>query len=271
MSTEDRKRILERIRACLALGDKERNPSENEAATAIAMAKKLMAQYNLSMADVAFSEANVGAIREESLRARAGIPKWEIDVGRVCNNLFGTKYFLRPVVERSKYATHRNGEPKLTEKTIIVFYGYDTDVALAVEVYKLLKLEILGMARRWEIKEAQDKPYLTPGQIRGRRFAYCDGIVWSLINRSNQEAAQRNAADAAKVRDLVIRKDEGLKEWAKKTHPDLHPVRRRETGAHEDAQFDGTNDGRKISLEFKNTIRTSSDKPLSISHKTKGE
>lgn len=70
------KSILEKIRACLALGDKDRNPNANEAETAIAMAKKLMAAHNLSMADVAFSEANVGKIREESLTPRSGVPKW---------------------------------------------------------------------------------------------------------------------------------------------------------------------------------------------------
>jgi len=87
-----------------------------------------------------------------------------------------------------------------------------------------------------------------------------------LVSRSKSEAAELSKADAAKVRDLVVRKDQNLVDWAKRAHPDLRPVQRRATGVHEDATWEGTNDGRAISLSFKSTVR---GKPsgLALEHK----
>ena len=58
---EDMEKVIRRITKLLALADLEHNPSENEAISASLAAQKLLAKYNLSMADV------TGEKREEEI------------------------------------------------------------------------------------------------------------------------------------------------------------------------------------------------------------
>jgi hypothetical protein len=61
---EDKEKIIELIRKCLALGDSSKNNQEGEIANALAAAKRLMDKHNLSMAEVAESRINKDGIVE---------------------------------------------------------------------------------------------------------------------------------------------------------------------------------------------------------------
>lgn len=235
MATRDE--IIEKVRGCLALGDKARNPNENEAETAVRMARMLMEKHNLSMADIVEKEGKLSEeIREQQMVERSGAPNWEYDLSLVCKYLFGVQSFVR--IGRPSY--HKS----------VVFIGYETDVALAVEVYKLLKLELMGMGLRWS--NENPSPQLTPKQALVRRFKYLDGVVIALIRRAKEQSALA-AADANKVRALVVVKDAGISKFMERYK--LGTSARRGSNAHMDAVTSGIADGKKVSMNFKDAIK----------------
>lgn len=241
-------RIKERIRRCLALGDKTRNPSEHEAETAIRMAKNLMDEYHLSMADVVEKEGLGNDIKEQHLKERASPPRWEMNLARVCDHLFATYHY-----ESVGYPDYKRS---------IVFVGYEQDVALAVEVYKLLKLELLPMGLRWA--KQNDDPALTWNQNRYKRCIYLEGVVQTLQHRAYEMSETLSKANAAKVTALVVRKQDNAKAWANEKHQ-LKSIHRRGTNMHDDAFSDGIQDGKNLSLNFRSHVSSGSGaKPLAI-------
>lgn len=255
----ERERIIDTVRKCLALGDRKRNPNEYEAESAIRRAKSLMDIYNLSMADVA-EGPKAETMGESSTAPWSAMPQWAKDLCHVSDALFSTYHFQREV-----------GYPA---KMQIVFCGAEVDTAIAVEVYKLLKLEMWALAGSWERKQRAENPMcevpsknwrgdfnevpfneLTPGQRRTRKFKYMEGVVYTLRFRASEMSDQISKANAAKVTTLVIRKSDDAKRWAEAKY-DLHPVIRRESNLHSDATTEGIKDGKKVSLNFKNNVKT---------------
>jgi len=236
----ERDRIIDTIKKCLALGDRDKNPHEGEVENALRMAKNLMDKHNLSMADVAEKEGDsFGNIKEESMKERAGAPRWEYELPWVCDALFNTKHFSRI-------------NPYRTERRAVVFVGYETDVTLAVEVYKLLKLELMQMGLRWS--KANPSPEMTPKQALVRRFKYVEGVVDTLRYRANRMSDEMSKADAAKVTALVVRKDKQVAEFVKAKY-ELTSRRQRYTDNNADAREAGESDGRKVSLDFKKHVK----------------
>ena len=114
---EDMEKVIRRITKLLALADLEHNPSENEAISASLAAQKLLAKYNLSMADV------TGEKREEDIEqvvADVGTGnKWKYDLSVAVADNYACKTFSY-------------------EAEMIVFYGYKADVLIARRVFTYL-------------------------------------------------------------------------------------------------------------------------------------
>lgn len=111
-------KIIEKVAKLLALADLDKNPSENEAIAASLAAQKLLAKYNLSMADV------------------TGEHKPEEDMEQVIADVgTGNKWkYQLSVVVADNYAckTYSHGSE------MIVFYGYKADVLIARRVFVYL-------------------------------------------------------------------------------------------------------------------------------------
>ena len=114
-------RIIEKIRKCLALANN--NPSEEEAKAAALQAQKLLAKYNISMADVTELEQEVEEIVE--------VATWFNDIVKGVARAW--KYELADVVARNFRCKHF-----FYGKRAVVFYGHKTDAEAASEVYKYL-------------------------------------------------------------------------------------------------------------------------------------
>lgn len=108
-------KIIEKVTKLLALADLSKNPSEREAIDASLTAQKLLAKYNLSMADV------------------TGEHKPEEDMEQVIADVgTGNKWkYQLSVVVADNYAckTYSHGSE------MIVFYGYKADVLIARRVF----------------------------------------------------------------------------------------------------------------------------------------
>ncbi len=115
---EDMEKVIRKITKLLALSDLDRNPSENEAIAASLAAQKLLAKYNLSIADVTGEHDPTEGIEQVIADVGTG-QKW--------------KYILSDVVAQN-YAcrTFSHGAER------IIFYGYKADVLIARRVFVYL-------------------------------------------------------------------------------------------------------------------------------------
>lgn len=225
MNIEERNRIIDRIKKCLALGDVDKNPSEEEADTAVKMAQKLMSDYNVTMADIAFSEENFGKIREEGISINYNVGQWETQLSGVVNNLFNTK-----CVRSRRF-----------DGCSLIFYGFDDDVALSIEVYKMLKLEIIALSKR----------------VPFNKRAYCLGVVHTLYQRTLKKE-EISPESQSKVNALVVVKNNEISKWEKEHFPHL---RRRSAPrfAGSESYYAGKRDGANVGLSFRSTVKNKSN------------
>lgn len=120
--SEMNEKIIEKIRKCLELANN--NPSEEEAKSAALMAQKLLAKYNISMADVEDVTKDCEEIVENVIWFDT-LANW--GVAR------GWKYELADIVAKNFRCKHF-----FYGKKGVVFYGHKTDADIAAQVYTFL-------------------------------------------------------------------------------------------------------------------------------------
>jgi hypothetical protein len=109
-------KIIGKIRKLLEM-TQENGASENEAVVAALKAQKLMAEYNLNIADIETKDES-SAIVEESFACGNG-DKWKYGLANIIATNFRCKtYFIG--------------------KLHVVFYGYESDAKIALDVFKFL-------------------------------------------------------------------------------------------------------------------------------------
>lgn len=110
-------KIINKIRKLLEMTE-ENGCSENEAMVAALKAQKLMAEYNLTVADIGDAEAKKQTIAEVSCDAGKG-DKWKYRLANIIATNFCCKNYI-------------------VDRRYIVFYGYEKDAKIATEVFKFL-------------------------------------------------------------------------------------------------------------------------------------
>lgn len=109
-------KIIEKIRKLLAMTE-ERGASENEAMVAALKAQKLMAEYNLTVADIETGDDHEEIV-EESFDCGNG-DKWKYTLANIIARNFCCKtYFIG--------------------KRQVIFYGHKKDAKIACDVFKFL-------------------------------------------------------------------------------------------------------------------------------------
>lgn len=221
-----RESLLQRIRACFNLGSERANTTEAEMATAVAMAKKLMAEHNLSEAEVMVTqpEGAAGPIVEEAVAETYSKPApYEGYLAVAVGYLFD----VHP----------------LQVGKVIKFFGLPSDLELAVEVFRILREEINKMA-----KTAADENGYTPRE----NFHYRSGIAVTLMKRCKEQAAGLTDEQQEKCRGLVVVKDQLIKRHIAEKVGRIAPGRTRQAGTEAFAQ--GRQDGHQVSLNFRKSL-----------------
>ena len=109
-------KIIAKIRKLLEM-TQENGASENEAMVAALKAQKLMVEYNLNIADIETEDEHT-TIVEESFDCGNG-DKWKYRLANIIAGNFRCKtYFVN--------------------KSYVVFYGYESDAKIALDVFKFL-------------------------------------------------------------------------------------------------------------------------------------
>lgn len=153
---EKREKILKKIENLLALAGN--NPSENEAIAAALKAQELMAKYNIELADIE-GEKPKNNITEETYTPKANchyVRKWRYTLAQIIAKNFCCK----------TYCINRD---------TIVFYGYEKDAKIAVEVFKFLFETGNKLANRYYLK-CKKEGKNTKGVLNTYLVGFCDGI-----------------------------------------------------------------------------------------------
>lgn len=111
---EDKAVIIDRIKRLLALGDKSRNNSEAEAKAAMLKAHELMAKY-----DIKLDTSNVDEIKYKHLECES---KWNMGFRKPLAVIIAKNFRCE------LYVQGRGGS--------VVFFGRDTDVTIAKNVFE---------------------------------------------------------------------------------------------------------------------------------------
>lgn len=150
-SEEKIEAVIAKINKLLALSDQSRNPSENEAVLASLQVQKLLAKYNLSLADV------TGERQEEDVEqsiADVGVgKKWKYSLADAIANNFACKHYI---------VGHEQ----------IVFYGYKADIVAARRVFVYLFRVGDKLANQLAKKYRQQRGYAD-----GIYNSFCKGFV----------------------------------------------------------------------------------------------
>lgn len=241
---KDRSRIIEKIRACFALGDPSSGATEAEALNALTKARALMAEYNLSQGEVIREAGKAGGpgveMTEQDVVGRQSMWPWERHLPGVCASLFDVDYYYQ------RYRTPDMGW-KSGDKTKVVFVGFPVDVAIAIEAYRLLHLEVMSMRTEYTGKE--------------REF-FRDGVVTRLrkrayeLSQSREAMKLQTAAAENECRDLVVIKGQLVKSWMENKYPEMRSARPcGTTGYGSSARHEGYKAGGSISLDFGKQIK----------------
>lgn len=153
---EKREKILKKIENLLALAGN--NPSENEAIAAALKAQELMAKYNIELADIE-GEKPKNNITEETYTPKANchyVRKWRYTLAQIIAKNFCCKTYC-------------------IGRDTIVFYGYEKDAKIAVEVFKFLFETGNKLANRYYLK-CKKEGKNTKGVLNTYLVGFCDGI-----------------------------------------------------------------------------------------------
>lgn len=156
----DMEKIISKITKLLALSDLERNPSESEAVSASLAAQRLLAKYNLSMADVTGERDPAEEI--EQVIADVGTGKnWKYRLADVVANNYACKTFSQ-------------GSDKF------VFYGYKADILIARRVYIYLFKVGNRLANQYVKKYRETISYDTRGIYNSFVSGFINGVEKEL-------------------------------------------------------------------------------------------
>ena len=220
--------IIERIRKCFAL---TRSSFEAESSTALAMAHKLMAEYGLTMAQVDIDAA--GRMKEGRIRCHEGdrmfwqLWAWEKRLTHTLRNLMSVNCIM------CKQFPHG---------WRIAWVGTPEDAQLAVAAYEILHAELLRMSKE------------ECGRNEQLRRSYMEGCALTLMNRAYvmrkkaDEQQQKSAQHARTGTEIMVIKDQAIKEYIKENSRPMHS--RGSRTINEEAHSRGMQAGHKVSLSF---------------------
>ena len=147
-------KIIENIKNLMDLANN--NPNENEALAAALKAQQLMAKYNVHMENLERDEP------EERITKKVfdgsnytGNRKWRPILARVIAQNFRCKYYL--------------------SLDCIVFYGYENDAEIALNVFKML-ISVGTKLSQKEYYERKKNGLSTKGVMNAFLLGFCDGV-----------------------------------------------------------------------------------------------
>ena len=232
-------KILDRILKLFKLGGVDANTTEHEMMAAITKAKSLMAQYDLSMADVE-SKAGVAHTQEIAIK----VEKYTAYTRKI-SNFAPYDYNVASAVETltSTRAIVRRGRKAWDRLSIMSFVGSQVDVQIAAEIF-IIFLE--------SVRRAARQTY-GPGWT-GSHTSYALGFSRRMSDRSREMVRDLTPQQASTVALVVRDKTTAINQWLADNTTQETKVRRVRV-ADGSAYSQGYVDGGAMDLGVKHRMR----------------
>lgn len=147
-------KIIEKIRNLMDLANN--NPNENEALAAALKAQQLMAKYNVHMENLEREDPEERIVKKVFDGGNySGNRKWRPILARVIAQNFRCKYYL--------------------SLDCIVFYGYENDAEIALNVFKML-ISVGTRLSQKEYYERKKAGLSTKGVMNAFLLGFCEGV-----------------------------------------------------------------------------------------------
>ena len=172
MVNEARKKAIDKIKRCLALG---KSSNEHEAATAMRQAKALMAKYSVEMSDRELSGLNQAANKSTAAKYPSS---WQIGLAKMV-----AEYMDCAVVFSANY----NGKAEW------LFLGFDANPEVASYAHAVLLRQALRARTNYIKKELSH--IQSTGKKTGRADTFCSGWVQTAKNLMGNVAINKEIQD----------------------------------------------------------------------------
>ncbi|MCY7968575.1 DUF2786 domain-containing protein [Bacillus haynesii] len=170
--------IIKRIKGLLAIANDNRNDEESQ--SAFLMAQKLMMKYDISAGDVTDKSE-----KEEIAKGQATAYKklfwWERTLAGIIAANFKVEFYYNNRV--------LNGDRR--KKSTIIFFGYESDVQLAKEMYVLAYDAVVIYANRF-VNEYYSVNFVRRSikKTRDLKKSYITGFLEGLKQKFNEQVSQ---------------------------------------------------------------------------------
>lgn len=144
---EDRQKVIETIRKLSALANPENGAFENEIAVASSKMQKLMDEHNVTLAEV-MNDTNAPQDKFGYMSSNSIIgsfKRWHWGLGRVIARITMTRHYGTRAFGR----TLRNPNGKPTEGNKMAFFGDESSVQIACDLYDTWVVLIDDMAKKY--------------------------------------------------------------------------------------------------------------------------
>ena len=226
----NRDKILERIVKLFALGGEHANTTEHEMMAAITAAKRLMAQYNIHLADVeSASGKNIKDVQfavhrhVAYTRKMTTLAAYDHNVALAVEKLTQTRALIHRVVRGgSRYVSMQ-------------FVGGEADTHIAAELF----LTLLGSVRRFA-RTARGTGW------SHAHTSYALGFSARLIDRAKEMALDLTPQEARTYALVVQTKEQQLARWMDENATGTD--KRRKSSIDYSSYSEGYRDGARLSL-----------------------
>lgn len=167
--------VIKKINKLLALSDQSRNNSENEAIAASLQVQRLLAKYNLSMADVTGERKEEEV--EQSIADVGNGRKWKYTLANVIANNFACKNYI---------VGHEQ----------IVFFGYKADIIAARRVFVYLFNVGDKLAKQYAKKFREEQ-----GAADGVYNSFCLGFIAGVKKELDKQCVALSIVVQPKVQE----------------------------------------------------------------------
>lgn len=227
--------IMDRIRKCLNLADVSKGATEAEAIAAMAAAKRLMAEHNLSMTDIEVKEEVAsGATEATDGLKRKDHPVWEQYMAVIADTLFGTKHYFSQEILRNAGGFVKGYTRR------VKFIGVGHDAQVAAEAYTILVDMVWNMGYGHEYKGKE-------------HTSYCMGVVQTMAKRAHDQVKDATPTQEQRCREIMVVKDQAIAQHMKKLA--LRPMRKSNPTVNGAAYAHGKLDGANVDMNFRRALR----------------
>jgi len=210
MNDKEKEKLLDLVRKLFNLGDKEKNSSEHEAMLATEKAQKLLADYNISMAEV---YANEDEDKESYIEIidivafefnRTSISLWQKELMTIVRIATETDCYW---IKKPRIVQKRNGYGESISFTFVIrFYGTPWDTAVAKELYKYLHDYALKMSKKFYVNDLSKQ--------RSFLHGFCNSLWIRVQEKVNSIKKEQNSNENYAL--MVINKKDAIQSFREK-------------------------------------------------------